>query len=111
MEKKVKKILNAKKKRRQQQINERLENFRGRNERKYWKYLKSLAGMKKKEENLPEEVKIGQRVERGEKRKEVWNEAFSRLGKFDVDDKNFDKESYVRIKERWRSGKERTVRG
>ena len=27
------------------------------------------------------------RVETGEKRKEVWNEAFRKLGKFDIDEK------------------------
>ena len=61
---KVKKILRKKEKRRQQEKNEKLENFRGRNEREYWKYLKNLIGIKKKEERLPEEVQIGDRVER-----------------------------------------------
>ena len=40
--------------------------FRGRNEKEYWRYLKKLAGMKKKEEELPEEVQVGGRVERGQ---------------------------------------------
>ena len=35
-------------------------------------------------------------MERGEGRKEIWNEGFSKLGKFDVDDKNFDREECVR---------------
>ena len=61
---KVKKILRKKEKRRQQEKNEKLEIFRGRNEREYWKYLKNLIGIKKKEERLPEEVQIGDRVER-----------------------------------------------
>jgi hypothetical protein len=62
----------------------------------YWKVLKNLAGIKKREESLPEEVRLGERVERDEKRKEVWNEAFSKLGKFDLEDKNFDKKEYIK---------------
>ena len=71
----VKKMVIAKKKRRQREINEKLANFRGTNEKEYWNYLKTLAGIKKKEEELPQQVQIGNRVESGEKRKEVWNEA------------------------------------
>jgi len=111
---KVKKILRKKEKRRQQEKNEKLENFRGRNEREYWKYLKNLIGIKKKEERLPEEVQIGDRVERGEKRKEVWNEAFSKLGKFDLEDKNFDKQAYISMKqqvEKWEREKGERERG
>ena len=81
-------------------MNERLESFRGKDEKRYWKLLKSLAGIEKKDEKLPEEVQIGNRVERGERRKEVWNEGFSRLGKFDVEDKNFDPQAYVEIKQK-----------
>ena len=34
----------------------------------------------------------------------MWNEAFRKLGKFDIDEKNFDKEEYIKMKqevERW----------
>ena len=96
----VRKILNAKKKRKRDEMNEKLENLRGKDEKMYWKLLKNLAGIKKREESLPEEVRLGERVERDEKRKEVWNEAFSKLGKFDLEDKNFDKEEYIKIREK-----------
>jgi hypothetical protein len=102
----VRKILNAKKKRKRDEMNEKLENLRGKDEKMYWKVLKNLAGIKKREESLPEEVRLGERVERDEKRKEVWNEAFSKLGKFDLEDKNFDKKEYIKIKkkiEQWES--------
>jgi hypothetical protein len=92
----VRKILNAKKKRKRDEMNEKLENLRGKDEKMYWKVLKNLAGIKKREESLPEEVRLGERVERDEKRKEVWNEAFSKLGKFDLEDKNFDKKEYIK---------------
>ena len=104
----VKRIVVAKKKRKQQEINEKLENFGGRDEKEYWRYLKNLAGMEKKEKGLPGEVRVGEWMERGEKRKEVWNEAFCKLGKFDAEDKNFDKKAYVEIKqevEKWESGR------
>jgi len=29
----------------------------------------------------------------------VWNEAFSKLGKFDLEDKNFDRQIYMKIKQ------------
>eukprot|EP00456_Euglypha_rotunda_P005867 TRINITY_DN1099_c0_g1_i2.p1 TRINITY_DN1099_c0_g1~~TRINITY_DN1099_c0_g1_i2.p1 ORF type:complete len:293 (-),score=18.34 TRINITY_DN1099_c0_g1_i2:887-1765(-) len=94
----VKRILNKKRKRKQQVVNEKLEKFRGKDEKKFWRYLKSLAGLERKDDPLPEEVQLGDRVEKGEKRKEVWNEAFSRLGKFDIDDKDFDKDFYWKVK-------------
>ena len=37
-------------------------------------------------------------MENGEKRKEVWNEAFNKLGKFDEKDKNFDWQECKKIK-------------
>ena len=95
----VKQILRAKQRRKQQEVNAKLESMRGRDERGYWKYLKNLAGMKKSEEKFPEQVRVGERIERGEKRKEVWNEGFSRLGRFDLDDKNYDKSAYVNFKQ------------
>ena len=61
--------------------------------------MKKLAGISKNQEGLPEEVQVGEQVERGEKRKEVWNEAFSKLGKFNLEDKNFDKKAYNRIRQ------------
>src|SRR6185295_17671226 len=83
----------------------------GKDEKEYWRWLKKLTGMKKKEEKLPEEVQLGERVERGERRKEVWMEAFRKLGKMDSDDKNFDEKEYVEIRgevEQWeREGKGR----
>ena len=97
-------ITNAKERSRRYEINEVLENFRGNDEKQYWNDLKRLAGIKKREEVLPEEVRGGDRVERGEKRKEVWNEAFSKLGKFDKEDSNFDKracEKIIQEVERW----------
>ena len=100
----MKKIVRAKKKRKQQEINQKLENLGERDEKKYWRYLKNLAGIKKNEEKLPEEVQVGDRVERGEKRKEVWNEAFRKLGKFDIDEKNFDRQEFLKREqevERW----------
>ena len=103
---KVRKILKEKRQRKQQETNMRLESLRGKDEREYWSCLKKLAGIKKKDVSLPEEVRIGDRVERGEKRKEVWNAAFSKLGKFDLEDKNYDKKAFIRIKkkvERWES--------
>ena len=102
--KKVKRLEAGRKKGQQRVINERLENFQGTDEKNYWKYLKNLAGLKKEKEELPEEVQIDKRVGRGEKRKELWNEAFSRLGKFILDDENFDKQEYIKIKqevEKW----------
>ena len=92
----VKKILDAKRKRKQQEISERLEEFRGRDEKRYWKYLKRLAGIMKKEERLPEVVQLGDKVGR----KEVWNEAFSRLGKLDLDDKIFERQEYIDLKQK-----------
>jgi hypothetical protein len=92
-------MIKTKKKQKQNEINEKLENYRGRDEKKYWSYLKNLTGLNKEREKLPEEVKIGERRERGEKRKEVWNEAFSKLGKFNLEDKNFDKRAYLKTKE------------
>ena len=52
----------------------------------------------------------GDRVESGEARKEVWNEAFSKLGKFDLNDKNFDKEVYLKTKKKVQEWEERKVR-
>lgn len=95
----VKKILTAKRNKRRQERNERLENFRGRDEKKFCKYLKSLTGLDKKDEKLPDEVQVGDRVERGEKRKEVWNEGF-RLGKFNIDDPNLIGRSSWRLRRR-----------
>lgn len=101
----VKRIQAVKKKRVEAELNERLESFRGTKEREYWKWLKRLAGLeKKKEKELPEEVWLGDWVGRGEERKDVWNEAFSKLGKFDLEDKNFDRRAYEERKEnveRW----------
>ena len=105
------KILNAKERRRQEEMNARLESFRGKDEKRYWKILKDLAGINKKREELPDEVRLGERKERGEKRKEVWNEAFSKLGEVDEDDRNFDRKEYFKIKEKveWeREMRERT---
>ena len=67
----VRKILNAKKKRKRDEMNEKLENLRGKDEKMYWKLLKNLAGIKKREESLPEEVRLGERVERDEKKGSV----------------------------------------
>ena len=30
----------------------------------------------------------------------MWNEAFSKLGKFDLEDKNFDKQAYIKIRKK-----------
>ena len=90
-------MVNAKKKKKKDDLNAKLENYRGKNEKEYWNCLKNLAGIQKKDEKLPEEVKMGDRVERGEKRKEVWNEAFCKLGKFEANDKDFDIESWKEI--------------
>ena len=106
----VKRIINAKKKRKRDELNERLEKFRGKDEKQYWKYLKTLAGIQKKEEALPEVVQVGERVESGEKRKEVWNEAFSKLGKVDEKDENFDWKKGRKIKKDVESGREMTKR-
>ena len=62
MEEKVKRLEAGRKKGQQRAINERLENFRGTDEKNYWKYLKILAGLKKEKEELPEEVQIDERV-------------------------------------------------
>src|SRR5690348_5193255 len=94
----AKKISNAKKRRRQQERNDKLESFRGRNEREYWRELKNLAGLAKREESLPEVMRMGERVESGEGRKEIWNEGFTKLGRFNLDDKNFEREECVRIR-------------
>jgi hypothetical protein len=110
----VRKMLNAKRKRMQQQMNEKLESFKGKNEKAYWRILKNLAGIKKKEEKLPEEVRMGNRVGRGEKSKEIWNEAFSLLGKVSEEDKHFDKKEYLKIRqkvEQWESEKSESESG
>ena len=95
----VKRIVAAKKNRKQREMNEKLENFKGKNEKEYWRYLKNLAGIGKRDVELPDEVQLGDRVERGEKRKEIWNEAFSKLGRVDVNDRNFDSNEYHKIKD------------
>ena len=59
----IKRIVNAKKKRKREDLNEKLESFRGKDEKQYWNYLKKLAGIQKKEEVLPEIVQCGDRVE------------------------------------------------
>jgi len=66
--KKVKRLEAGRKKGQQRVINERLENFRGTDEKNYWKYLKNLAGLKKEKEELPEEIQIDKQVGRGEKK-------------------------------------------
>ena len=58
----MKKIVRAKKKRKQQERNAKLENFRGKNEKEYWRCLKKLVGIGKKDLELPEEAQIGERV-------------------------------------------------
>ena len=66
---KVKKIQNAKKQRRRQEINQELENFCCKDEKKYWRCLKRLAGINKKEGNLPDEVRLlGDKTGKGKKK-------------------------------------------
>ena len=67
-------------KRKQEEVNKQLESLRGRSEKQYWNMLKKLMGSSKKEENLPEEIQLGNKVGRGEGCKAIWNEAFSKLG-------------------------------
>jgi len=70
--------------------------------------------MKKKDEELPEEMMVGDRQENRERVKDVWIQAFSKLGKFDEDDKRFDREFYREVKEeveKWEREREDRIEG
>jgi len=96
----VKNILSAKKINEQTSINKKLENLRGSGEKNYWKCFKEILGMNKKEERVPEEVWEGEELVRGGRVKQVWNAAFSKLGKFDLNDKKFDRKKYEEVRKK-----------
>ena len=66
----VKRIINAKKKRKREEINEKLERFRGKDEKQYWRYLKNLAGIEKNKKGYLRQCKWerGWKMEKREKR-------------------------------------------
>ena len=77
-----------------------LDAMSGSGEKNYWKCFKEVLGMNKKEERVPEEVWEGEELVRGGRVKQVWNAAFSKLGKFDLNDKKFDRKKYEEVRKK-----------
>ena len=95
----IKKLVREKERREKEEVNRKLEQFRGKDEKEYWNYFKKIAGLPKKQDTkLPQAMKLGEELVRGEKLEQVWNESFSKLGKFDENDIAFDKIFYKRVK-------------
>lgn len=75
-------------KRTEQELITEIERTRTKNPREYWQKLYRLAGIKKKKNNLPKQMKDAKNKLLGEQESlEMWAEAFRELGTEDADEK------------------------
>ena len=86
----VKRYIRKKERLMKRKQNEELEALKKGDAKTYWTKLKSYLGLGKSGQELPNELKIEEKIVSGEAAKNAWKEAFQQLGEVNEDDVNFD---------------------
>jgi hypothetical protein len=84
----VKKYLKQKERLLRRTQNEEMEKLKRSDARKYWMKIKTFLGLGKEEQQLPQELKLGD----GGAAKKAWRDAFQKLGKVNEKDPDFDEQ-------------------
>ena len=69
-----------------------MENLKRSDARKYWVKIKAFLGLAKEEQQLPQELKLGDDIVGGGAAKKAWRDAFQKLGKVNEKDPDFDEQ-------------------
>jgi len=101
IEKVIKKLVREERDKERDKINGKLERLRGKDEKQYWKFLREVAEIPKKTEIkvLPKEMKLEGEIVKGKNVGQAWNHSFSKLGRFNLEDKNYDKDFCEEVRE------------
>ena len=88
----VKKYLRQKERSIRRTQNEEMEQLKRGDARKYWVKIKAFLGLGKEEQQLPQELKLGDEIMGGVAAKKAWRDAFQKLGKVNEKDPDFDEQ-------------------
>lgn len=99
MKVKLKNMVRKEKRKREKEWSKELEKVKVGDSREYWTRLRNMTGLGKGGREVPNEMRKGEGLVKGEEALGVWRESFEKLGRADGGDDRYDREFWQETRE------------